>query len=90
MASLGQLLAVVFFPSSAHHPRDGDEFISLGFVARNQMIRGDHRLGAICAHLIVTAIVQQDHVAATDLFGDLAARLLRRAERSSRSRLRST
>ncbi len=35
------------------------------------MISGDHRLGAVGAHLLMPAIVQQDHITAANLFRDL-------------------
>src|SRR5580693_6323856 len=55
-----------------HHPWYGDEFIAFALVAGDQPIRGDHGLGAVRAHLFVSAVVQQDHVAAANLFDDLA------------------
>src|SRR5580658_5606636 len=65
------------FPSSVHriadhHLRNSKKVIALGFVARDQVIGGDHRLGAVRAHLIMPAIVQKDYVAASNLFCDLA------------------
>ena len=58
--------------SLPHHPRNGDKFITFGFVPRNQPIGSDHRLRAIRSHLLVPAVVQQDHVAAANLLSDFA------------------
>jgi len=49
--------------------RDGDEFVSFFFVASEQVVGGDDGLGAVCAHLLVAAVVEQDHVASTNARG---------------------
>ena len=37
------------------------------------MIGGDHGLGAVGAHLFVAAVVEQDYVAAANLFATLCS-----------------
>ncbi len=52
-----------------HHLWNCDEFVFFIFVVCDQMIGGDHCLGAVGAHLLVTAIVEKDYVAAANLAG---------------------
>ena len=46
-----------------------DEFVFVIFVVCDQTIGGDHCLGAVGAHLLVTAIVEKDDVAAVNPAG---------------------
>jgi|SRR5579863_9356423 len=43
------------------------KFITLGFVASDEAIGSDDGLGAVCAQLLVSAVVQEDDVAAANL-----------------------
>src|SRR6202034_3865032 len=65
-AALGRVLIVL------HHLRYRYQFKSFRLIASDQVIGGDHGLGAVCAHLLVAAVVKQDHAAAAHLIGDLA------------------
>src|SRR5271165_1036707 len=60
------------FHLTVHHLRNGEKLIAFGFIPRNQMICSDHGICAVRSHLLVSAIMQQDHVAAANLFCNLA------------------
>ena len=49
---------------------DGCEFKSFRLVAGEQAIGGDHGLGAVGAELLVASVVEEDYVAAANLFCD--------------------
>ena len=53
-----------------HHSCHGYKFIAFAFIALNHPIRGDHRLRAVRPHLLVSAVMQQDHIPASNVLGD--------------------
>src|ERR1035438_4130924 len=55
---------------SLHHLRNRYKFVSLIAITPDQIVSRDHRLRAVRSHGAMSAIVQQDHVAAAHLAHD--------------------
>ena len=55
-----------------HHLWDRDEFVFLILVAGEQMVRGYDCLCAVCAHLLVTSVVEKDYAASANLLNYLS------------------